>query len=739
MESRDENHIARAPAAAGAPTAPRSLLLSHAQLHRTIAPRSVAIVGASARRGSFGERAIAHLQPFDGARYLVNAGYDRIGETPCYPSLSALPAVPDCVVLAVPREATESVLTEAASLGAGGAVVFASGYAETGVPRYVELQARLASIAQESGLRILGPNCLGFANYAIGAVLSFVPFAPARCAPGRNVAIVSQSGALGLALAQAAHRGVAFSHALSYGNACDVDAADLIAYLADDADCNAIACLLEGSPSPGRIVDAARLAAERGKPVVMCKIATGAEGARAALSHTGSLSGEDVAFRACLRDAGVALVDDFEALVETAAFFAKAPRPLRSAQGVAVIAGSGGAGIMAADKAEAHGVPLPQPPADVQRVLAQHVPEYGSPRNPCDVTAQVLNHPESLVACTRALATDAGYAAIVAPWPMAAESFSWRLRTFEDAARDSGKPVCVVWLTEWLEGPLAVQCEQSAHVALFRSMDRCFAALGHWLRTSATPGAHDDPPSRPSDEAVAAARERLRACATGTLTERESKQLLSLYGVPVLQDEPADTAERAVAAAERAGYPVVVKIESPDIAHKSEVGGIRLDLRSRDDVVAAFDAVMASASRAAPHARLQGVVVAPMVRGGIELIVGGRIDAQFGPLVTVGLGGVLVELIADVAVAPAPVGVARAMSMLHSLRAARVLSGYRGMAAVPLERLADIVSRVSCFLHDMRDLVQELDVNPLMCRGADIVAVDALVVPTCAGSQRSTG
>jgi acyl-CoA synthetase (NDP forming) len=379
-------------------------------LRRLVDPRSIAVVGASPRAGSFGERVLANLRGFSGQVWAVNPKYSQIGAHPCHAALRELDAVPDCAVLVGNRDTIEASVRECAEIGVGAAIVFASGFAETAQADRVAQQARLAGLARESGVRVLGPNCMGIVNTVSGARMTFQSVAPP--APGALPAIglVCQSGALGLGLAQASERGVAFSHVLTCGNACDVDIADFIDYLVADPACAAIACSFEGMPEPRRLLAAARNAWRAGKALVVHKMATGTLGAAAAASHTGSLAGSHRVYRGMLRQAGAVVVDDFGALVETTSFFAKAPAP--SGRGVAVLATSGGAAILAADAAEAKSVALPQPGADTRAVLSQHVPEFGSVANPCDATAQVVNNPDALDACADALRAEPAHAAM---------------------------------------------------------------------------------------------------------------------------------------------------------------------------------------------------------------------------------------------------------------------------------------------------------------------------------------
>jgi acetate---CoA ligase (ADP-forming) len=700
---------------------------THTQMQRLLRPRSFALVGASPNPSSFGAKTLANMVDFDGPVYLVNERYDQIDGRTCYPSLTDLPQVPDCVVIMVRRELVEAVVQQCAELGVGGAVIYASGFSETGLPERIALQQRLTALARASGLRIVGPNCIGLINFSqrFGVTFTSGLKFPEQVTGG--IGIVSQSGALGLSLFQAVESGTRFSHVLTAGNSCDVDIADCVEFLAHDPDTRAIACVIEGMADPRRLIAAAQTAWEMNKPLVVYKMATGTQGAAAALTHTGSLAGSQAGYEAGFEQAGAIVVRDLEALVETAAFFAKAPPLL--APGVAVISTSGGASIMAADKAELYGVPLPQPIDAVREVLEAHVPEFGSPRNPCDVTAQVVSNPESLYACGDALASDPTFGAMVIPLVYAYDLTAPRVKVFSELARKHGKAACYVWLTQWLDGAGAREAEEDSRLALFRSMDRCFATLAAWQRREQRRAQGPrQAPRISAPEAAGAAAALLQAARDTNVTEREAKAILAQYGVPVTPEALCGSADAAVAAAERIGYPVVLKVESIDLPHKSDVGGVKLNLADAPAVRAAHAQIMASMAGLTPAPRVNGVLVQPMVASGVEIVVGGRIDPQFGALVTVGLGGVMVELLRDTITRVAPVNRQEAAAMLRSLKGARVLDGFRGQPALDMEALCDAVVRLSEFLADQAGTLVEFDVNPLVCRADGVMAVDALLI-----------
>jgi acyl-CoA synthetase (NDP forming) len=704
----------------------RTGVYSREQLTRLLDPASIAVIGASTRAGSFGERVLFNMKHYAGRAYPVNARYPKIGEHICYPNVRDLPEVVDCAVITAAREAVEEIVLDCAKAGVGGVIIFASGYAETGKADRLAQQERLAAIAQETGLRIVGPNCIGVVNAMLDSRATFMDITPIP-KPGKHaVGVISQSGALGMALAQGVTLGLSVSHVMTSGNSCDVDMADFVNYLATDPHCASIACVFEGMATPDRLLLAAENAWAVDKPLTIFKMATGEFGAQAAMSHTGSLAGSNASYRAVFERAGAVVVDDYETLMETAFFFAKAPPP--KGRGAAVVAASGGAAIMATDRAEQHGVAMPQPSPDVRTILESRIPEFGSSRNPCDVTAQVLSDPEALGICANALLGDEQYGVLVSPLTYSYAPSAKRPQVYSDLAEQHGKMACVVWQTEWQGGPGVIEAHQCERVALFRSMSACFAAIAswHWRADKRAAGAQTVAATPP--DVIAQARSLIAAAGGRSLTEREAKAVLALYGVPVVGERLTHSAEQAASAAATLGFPVVLKVESPDLPHKTEAGVIRLNLRTAAAVQEAYEAVMANAAKVSPPPHIHGVLVQPMVPQGIEIVVGARNDPLFGPLIVVGLGGILVEVLKDTALAPAPVTPFEAEGLLRQLKGVKLLEGFRGMPGADIERLAQVISDVSRFVADHRDTVAELDVNPLICAGEQITAVDALIV-----------
>jgi acyl-CoA synthetase (NDP forming) len=458
-------------------------LLGSCTMERLLRPATVALVGASTNPRSLGGRTLANLSSFPGRLYLVNPHQQEIGGRPCYPDVTSLPEPMDCVVLAIPAQGVEEVVRQCVSAQAGAVVVLASGYRETDTPEGIVAQERLVALAGQAGVRVVGPNCVGVCNHVHGLNAAFAEFPRSELRPGSRIGLVSQSGALALGLAQAAERGVCFSHILTCGNSCDVDIADFVAFLAQDPHCDAIALTFEGCDDRGRLQRALAIASAEGKRVALCKLGTSTAGRAAIRHHTGTDPGDLQQLDLLCRTPGVVMVERIEALVETAAFLAKVPEPVsRGDLGVAVLTGSGGTGILAVDAAARAGVPTPQPQPQTAQRLAAALPHFASPRNPCDVTAQATRDPQSMLDCADALLEDPDYGALVLPWGRSQTPAL--LPQLGALGVRYGKPVCVVWMSQSLQSPATDAAERDSSLCLFRSLDHCFAALAAWSTNS---------------------------------------------------------------------------------------------------------------------------------------------------------------------------------------------------------------------------------------------------------------
>ncbi|MGE0230678.1 MAG: acetate--CoA ligase family protein [Flavobacteriaceae bacterium] len=705
---------------------------SHEEMRRLVAPESVAIVGASPTPGSFGERTISNLAKFTGRLYGVNPKYTEAAGIPCFPTISDLPEVPDCVIIAVAAKFVEEQVREAAACGVGGVIVYASGFAELGTDEGKAAQARLTRIARETGIKIVGPNCVGLINLTNGAGLNFMPGYGKMDHIIGPVSIVSQSGGLGYGLVQGMERGMGFGHYLAAGNSCDVDVCDYISFLADEPGAKVIVCLFEGVVDGKRLIQAAQRAYDNGKPLIVYKMGSGEIGRKTAMSHTGTLVGSGDAYNAAFEKTGAIVIDRLEALLEVASFFARSGKP-RNGTGVGIMATSGGAAVIAADKAEQFGVPLPQLARETADKLKQLVPGFGSVANPADLTAEVLKTKETFVACFDAFAADQSFDALVVPLGFASpESSGARTPLMSEMAKRTGLPIVGIWMSEWLEGPGSKVLDGDERATLFRSSDRCFETINLWLKWH---GERDERMKRKGEarrspkEAAATAAAILDGLEAGarSVDEIKGKEILAAYGIPTPREIIAPDAASAGRAAADIGFPVVIKIVSPDILHKTEVGGVKLNLRSVEEVRAATEDMLKSVARHKPGARIDGVVVQEMAPKGVELVVGAQVDPQFGPLVVVGLGGVLVELLRDTVSRLAPLTAPDVAGMLAGLKSSALLTGYRGSTPVDMEALVDLIVRFSEFVDDMGDRISEVDVNPVIALADRAICVDALI------------
>ena len=694
-------------------------------IHKMLNPRSIAIVGATPRLQYGGRFLAAALKARDRVRvYPVNPNYDEIQGAKSYPTVADLPEGPDLVAVVVPYDQVLDVLEACHAKGAASAIVISAGFAERGVPARRDLQTRLGVFARDTGLRLSGPNCLGLANVKddIWATSS------SRGAGGLTgpVGLVCQSGAtaFGPFLARATDVGVGFSYIISTGNEADLDCADFARYLLDDAATRVIAGFVEGFKDASKFLEVAKLAAERGKPLVMIKIGRSEAGARAARSHTAALTGADKLYDAVFAQYGVIRVQDYDELLEVSQLLAHTQKPVHP--GVAVVSHSGGVSSLTADMCGLAGLSLPPLTEHARDGIDGILKGFGWAANPADVTGfansasfpsimeYLLDEPEvgTLVIASAGADTQAE------------QVISLRQRT--------GKGMAFLW-TGSRSDTAGLAKLKRANIPVFYTPDTLAWGLRRlldyyaWRDRRLSDGFAEAPAlSAEQHQAIA----RLRAAGRTTLSEYESKQLIAAWGVEVTREVRASSAEDAVKAAERLGYPVALKVDSPDILHKTEAGAVRLGVQSAEEVRRAYAEIMARAAAHSPNATVSGLLVQEMVAEGVEVIVGVSYDAQLGPMLLFGTGGVMVEVYEDVAVRRCPLTLSESLAMLSEVKGARLLRGFRGRPPADVAALADTLVRVSWLAVHLDGHLTELDINPLMVlpAGRGVKAVDALAV-----------
>lgn len=687
-------------------------------LHHFFHPRSVAIIGASSDPERIGGRPLRFLLEagFAGAIYPVNtAGHAELQGVRAWRSVCDITAPIDHAIVAVPLPAVEQAVADCARQGVKAVQVFTAGFAEAG-PEGAALQRRLVDIARGAGMRLIGPNALGLINPATGLFATFSTLLNGLRPVAGRIGLATQSGAFGSATyGAAALRGLGLSVAVATGNEADVDVAECIAYLAQDASTRVICTALEACRDGQALRAALLAAADAGKPVVAMKIGRSALGAAAAATHTGGLAGDDAVFDAVLDECGAVRASSIDEMLDIAQYCDAAGR-LPQGPRVGVVTGSGGIGVLIADEAEPLGLVLPPLPDRAVQRLRDVLP-FVVPANPYDTTAQVTSVPQGIERTVEAMLDDGGCDTVIAYLAhsgLSPQRFAATEAALIDlAARHPQQQLVVVMLAT----PAVQQRMAAAGVVVFADASRAVRALGAaWALRQRRAVLHRVAPPVP-------ARQPLPPVAT----EAQAKACLAAAGLPVPAEHACATRQAAVQAADALGYPVVAKILSPDIAHKTEIGGVLLNLADADAVAAGFDELLRRAARHRPDARIDGVLVAPMLRGGVETIAGVVIDPAFGPMLMFGLGGIATELFRDVAFASAPLTTARAQALIDRTRAGALLAGWRGAPPADRDALADALVRLSHFAAAHAHVLAAVDINPLVVRERGCACLDAVI------------
>ncbi len=690
-------------------------------LRALLAPRSIAVLGASPDAAKLNGRVLKYLRDkgYAGRVFPVNPKHESVCGWRCYPSVADLPEPADLAIIALPAKVVAAAVGDCGRARIAAAIVFSSGFAEMGAAGR-ELEERLVAAARAANVRLLGPNNLGLVNAFERVLATFSQYANGET-PAGPVGFVTQSGAFGTAIAALARaRGLGLGYFVNTGNEADISFAEVMAEVLADSRIRVGAGYIEGFKDGAGTIALAEAALAAGKPLVLAKVGKSGAGARAAASHTGSLAGEDAVFDGVAKQFGIVRARNEEHMLDLVDVLACCGLP--DGKGLGIVTQSGGAGVLMADRAEESGLTLPALADATRQRLRAAIPEFGAVANPVDVTAQFIADPWSLREAVLAVLDDPQvHVGIV--WLQLMEAHVEVLaRIFAEIKTSSRKPFVVCWVA----APVAaLRALRALGIAVLRGAEpaidavaglvRYSAARRHWLADAASRAALSLP-------AVALPQRK------GAATSVEAARLLEAAGVPLAAHAFAASAEDAARAAESLGYPVAVKIESADILHKTEVGGVRLGLRNSGEVVAAHAAVLAAARTHRPEARIDGVLVQAMAEGTLEFVIGLKRDPVFGTVVMAGLGGVLIEVLKDVAFRKAPVSVAEAGRMLDELKGRALLSGFRGKPAVDRERLVQLVSSVSCLGAALGERLRELDLNPVLLSADGAIAVDWLLL-----------
>jgi acetyl-CoA synthetase (ADP-forming) len=658
---------------------------------------------------------------FPGRLLPINPNRATIRGLPAYPTIGAAPEPPDVAILAVPVAHLLRQVEDCAAAGVGACIVITGKLADAG-PEGAAIQNQVLAVARAAGMRLVGPNCLGIFNMTDAAMLSSSLALEVEQVRVGGIGMVSQSGALMGTLVSLGHgTGVGFSRCVSVGNQADLELCDFLEFLIEDDATRVITLYVEGLKDAPRFVALLRRARAAGKPVLCVKAGRSEAGAQAARSHTASLAGSFAAFEAACRDAGAVVMADPAAMVLAADALDRLPRLPQAGMGVAVMASSGGSTVTTADMLPGFGLRLGRMAEATRATLRRFMPE-SHVHLPLDTGSFEDGTDEAAMAeCVRAFLRDPDIGALV--FPMTTQpAMAARAALLPPLCRELGRPLLYVMTA----GGVGDGARAAMREAGFPCFDRVSDALAVLRALEAEAEGRDraalPPPGRP---AAAGPAPDLPGDG-GPMTEPEAKRLAAAYGIPATRERLALSPDQAAAIAEEIGFPVVLKGVSRAVVHKSDLGLVKLGLADGEAVRAAFAEIAASLDRAAPGS-IEGVLVQEMARGEMELILGARHDPDFGPMVLVGAGGVLVEVLSDVQLAPAPLRRGDALAMLRRLAVAPVLAGVRGRPALDIEAAADALVRLSWLAADLGPRLVEMDLNPILLRaaGQGAIAVDA--------------
>jgi len=696
-------------------------------LTRLLNPRAVAVVGASRDERRIGGQPLKILREtaYRGGVYPVNPGYPEIGGRPCFPDVIAVPRPCDVALVAVSAPRVPEIIEQCGAAGIPFAVVLSAGFREAGEAG-AQLEARLKASAARSGVRVVGPNCIGLMNLADRVYLGFgAGFRNPRLKPG-PVAFVSQSGGFAFSVVGLADfEGIGFNYIISAGNEADISTLDLVADFLERDDVEIVVTYLEGIADGTRLREIGVRALELGKPILIWKVGNSEVGRAAAESHTASMTAAYTLYRTAFEEGGFVEIADVHDMVDAARAFQG--RRLPKGRNVAVITTSGGSGVLIADACDRHGLALPRLGSETVQAIAPVAPSHTSFANPLDLTAQITGDADSFNRITEHVLADPRVDQLVLRYGavQGAIGESWAKRLAE-IVRGSDKPVLVAWSRVPDRSEPSLQILERNRIPWLLTPTRAAFAAGALYAFARKRTALAERRARGGKRLVARQPLELPP-GRSTLSEHESKACLASYGIAVTREVLLSPREVAALEQPPVALPLVVKIDSPDLPHKTEAHAVRLNVNGLAELKEQAAAALAAALAYRPQAHVNGVLVSEMARG-VEVIIGAINDRYFGPVVMFGLGGVLTELAGDVAYRFAPFDVATAREMILELRASRLLTGYRGRPPVALEALAEMLSRVSLLAADHADRVAEIDVNPVFVDEARAVAADALIV-----------
>lgn len=694
-------------------------------LNKLLKPTSVAVIGASEKEG-FGGDVCRNILSYVEDRshvYFIHPKRDSVFGVPCYKSISDVPENVDLMVICTSQKTVIPLLQEGAKKGVGGAVVFASGYGEVGTAEGKQNEAELIAAAKELDIAVMGPNCAGFVNY-IDNVQAFAFISAKRDRKG-SVGVVSQSGQLCLSMMD--DPGMRFSYNISAGNGKIVQMEDYMDFLVDDEDTKVVSIYIEGVKNADKFAAVLKKAAEKRKPVVILKAGRSAKGGAITASHTGSLSGSDASFDAVLKKFGAIRVDDLEELIAMSLMLSTMKRMPEKATFASMNLSGGETGICA-DVGSLNGIEYPDFTEETLKKLKEQLPSYASPNNPLDMTASLSYDADLYAGALRTVMDDPNIGMVLIGYTLLLEiadpCIHYMYKGIEKVVQEKGgncKPIAMIPFAENTRNPEYQEKLFQIGVPVLPPPVYAFKLLRHLADFIAY-----EPETKTLELAVGHPKSE----ETQALSEHESKQELKVYGVPVPDEVIVTSKEEAAQFAKNHPGPLVMKVESADILHKSDVGGVKLNVCGPEAAEKAYEEIMESVTAKRPDAHINGILTVPMLDAGVEIIIGVNNDPQFGPMIMVGMGGVFVEVFKDVALYPAPLKEEEALEMLKSLKSFKLLNGYRGTEKCDIKALCQTIVAISNYAQANKDVLKELDINPLFVypEGKGVGVADALIV-----------
>ncbi len=704
------------------------------ELSPLLNPESVAIVGVSKSSSRIGGRLFKYLSKhgYKGSLSLVNPKYKELNGIKCYPRVSDIPIRIDCSLIAVSEKNVLSVLSECADSNVRAAVIFSSGFAEMGSSGKKE-QNKIKELAKRKNLRICGPNCIGLINFNNHVALSFSQILETDTLIPGNIGFISQSGALGGSLVNRAQdKNIGLSYFISSGNEADLEVSDYIKYLVlHDENTKVIAAVIEGFKDGSKFIEAAELALQHRKPIVVLKIGETETGKKAAASHTGSLTGSDSVIDAVFNQKGVIRVHNYDDLLQTASLFSKGRVP--KGNRVGILTSTGGGGIIMADYYTKMGLTVPDLSQKTKALASKEIAAFGKVANPFDLTGQIFSDPEMFKRCMKLFVEEDNFDIVQVNVSMVAgQSSEKRSLMLLESTKGSLKPVVTWWAAGSLSEP-GIKILNNSEIALFRSPERCATAVKSLVKYYQHLETRSDSIkcSSEADYSISLdSAKNLLDAANMSLSEHQSKALLKIYGIPVTRENVVKSPHKAIGFAEEIGFPVVLKIDSSDIIHKSEAKAVRVGVNSKEEILQFYDEIIENAKKYNPKAKINGVLVQEMIRGGSEVIIGMSEDPQFGPTIAFGLGGIFVEVLKDISLRVVPLSKSDAENMVRETKGYQILRGFRGKNRSDIEAVIDVLLKISRLAEDWKDYISEIDINPLIIldEGHGVKAIDALVV-----------